>query len=149
MGILLIVLHVVICFILIAVILLQAGRGQGLAGPSFTAGSVQSLFGTRAADFLTKATTVSAILFLFTCIGLDVIETQKSKSLFEKRAASSAAPIDAQQIQKVLEKIKAGENVLPQAAPAKNQQAAAPSKEASAKAPAAASVPAPTPAKKS
>ena len=142
MGTLLIVVHVVICFILIAVILLQAGRGQGLAGPSFTAGSVQSLFGTRAADFLTKATTVSAILFLFTCIGLDVIETQKSKSLFERRAASSAAPIDAQQIQKVLEKIKAGEDVLPQAAPA-------PPKEEPAKGPAAASVPASTAAKKS
>ena len=120
MGILLIVVHVVICFILIAVILLQAGRGQGLAGPSFTAGSVQSLFGTRAADFLTKATTVAAILFLFTCIGLDVIETQKSKSLFERRRMSPVASVDAQQIQKVLEKIKAGENVLPRAAPEKN-----------------------------
>ena len=121
MGILLIIVHVVICFILIAVILLQAGRGQGLAGPSFTAGSVQSLFGTRAADFLTKATTVAAILFLFTCIGLDVIETQKSKSLFERRRTPPVASVDAQQIQKVLEKIKAGETVLPQAAPSKKE----------------------------
>ena len=152
MGIVLIVLHVIICFILIAVILLQAGRGQGLAGPSFTAGSVQSLFGTRAADFLTKATTVSAILFLFTCIGLDVIETQKSKSLFERRTAPSAAPIDAQQIQKVLEKIKAGENVLPQAAPAKNPSPAPRGEAAKVPAPApapAAPSPVKSPAKKS
>lgn len=127
MGILLTAVHVVICFILIAVILLQAGRGQGLAGPSFTAGNVQSLFGTRAADFLTKATTVSAILFLFTCIGLDIFETQKSRSLFERRRpATSAQSIDAQQIQKVLEKIKAGETVIPGLPEAKRNPPAAP-----------------------
>lgn len=105
MGIVLTVIHVVICFILSAVILLQAGRGQGLASSSMSTGGVQSLFGTRTADFLTKATTVSAILFLFTCIGLDVIETRASRSLFE--AKRPAAPVDVQQIQKVLEKIKA------------------------------------------
>ena len=111
MQILLVIVHVVICFILIAVILLQAGKGQGLAGASFSAGNVQSLFGTRAADFLTKATTVSAILFLFTCIGLDILETQRSKSLFERKRP--AVPMDVQQIQKVLEKIKTGEAVIP------------------------------------
>lgn len=101
----LVAVHVLICFVLIAVILLQAGRGQGLSGASFSGGGVQSLFGTRAADFLTKATTVSAILFLFTCIGLDIMEARKSRSLFE--AGRPAAPVDVQQIQKVLEKIKA------------------------------------------
>lgn len=113
MSILLVVLHVAICFILIAVILLQAGRGQGLTGSSFSGGGVQSLFGTRTADFLTKATTVSAILFLFTCIGLDIVETQRSRSLFE--AKRPAAPVDVREIQKVLEKIKAEEKVKPQA----------------------------------
>lgn len=111
MSILLTVLHVLICFILIVVILLQAGRGQGLAGSNFAGGNVQSLFGTRAGDFLTKATTVSAVLFLFTCIGLDIVETQKSKSLFDRR--QPASPVDVQQIQKVLEKIKAGEMLTP------------------------------------
>ena len=82
MTILLIVLHVIICLILIAVILLQAGRGQGLTGGSFAASGVQSLFGTRAADVLAKVTTGAAILFLFTCIGLDVLETRQSRSLF-------------------------------------------------------------------
>lgn len=113
MFILLIILHVTICLILIAVILLQAGRGQGLTGSSFTGSGVQSLFGTRTADFLTKATTVSAILFLFTCIGLDIVETERSRSLFE--AKRPAAPVDVQQIQKVLEKIKAEEKTKPKA----------------------------------
>ena len=113
MFIFLIVVHVIICFVLIAVILLQAGRGQGLTGASFSGGGVQSLFGTRTADFLTKATTVSAIFFLFTCIGLDVIETQRSRSLFE--AKRPAAPVDVREIQKVLEKIKAEEQARPKA----------------------------------
>lgn len=105
MQILLTVLHVIVCFILILVILLQAGRGQGLAGASFTGGGVQSLLGTRTADFLTKATTTAAILFLFTCIGLDLMEARKSRSLFD--AQRPVAPVDVQQIQEALDKIKA------------------------------------------
>lgn len=123
MSILLVVLHVMICFVLIAVILLQAGRGQGLTGSSFTGGGVQSLFGTRTADFLTKATTVSAILFLFTCIGLDILETQRSRSLFEEKRP--AVPVDVRQIQKVLEKIKEEKKSKPQeVAPAEKPKAA-------------------------
>ena len=138
MTILLVVVHVTICFILIAVILLQAGRGQGLTGSSFTGSGVQSLFGTRAADFLTKATTVSALLFLFTCIGLDIVETRRSKSLFETKRP--AAPVDVQQIQKVLEKIKAEGQ-----APSKAQQPALPVKEAKQLQPQKVSAPAPAP----
>jgi len=108
LGILLTCVHVVACFLLIIVILLQAGRGQGLASASFGSGNVQSLFGTRAGDFLTKATTVAAILFLVTCISLDIIEAQKSKSLL--RASQGASPIDIDQIKKALENVKA-ENV--------------------------------------
>lgn len=107
MMILLITVHVIVCLILILVILLQAGRGQGLAGPSFASGNVQSLFGTRAADFLTKATSVAAIFFLFTCIGLDIIESRKSRSLLE--GVQRPAPIDMETIKKALEKAKSDE----------------------------------------
>ena len=105
MTIFLTVIHVVVCFVLILVILLQAGRGQGLAGPSFASGNVQSLFGTRAADFLTKATSVSAICFLFTCVGLDFIESRKSRSLLEMPRQN--VPLDMDTIKKALEKVKA------------------------------------------
>ncbi len=98
------VLHVLVCFILILVILLQAGRGQGLTGPTFGSGDVDSLFGTRAADFLTKATSVAAICFLLTCIGLDYLEAQKSRSLLE--GPRRTAPLDIEQIKKALEKVK-------------------------------------------
>ena len=107
MTIILTILHVFVCFTLIAVILLQAGRGQGLTGASFGSGNVQSLFGTRAADFLSKATSVVAICFLFTCIGLDFLEAQKSRSLLD--LPSQTAPLDVDAIKKALEKVASEE----------------------------------------
>lgn len=80
MVILLVTVHVFVCFFLIAVILLQAGRGQGLSWGVF-GGTPQSIFGTKTATFLTRVTTVCASIFLLSCIALNVIETQKSKSL--------------------------------------------------------------------
>ncbi|MFH1799482.1 MAG: preprotein translocase subunit SecG [Candidatus Omnitrophota bacterium] len=106
MNILVVCLHVIVCLVLIVVILLQAGRGQGLTGASF-GGNVQSLLGTKASSFLTKATSVCAILFLFTCIGLNVLEVQKSRSLF--KSPKSQAPLDIEQIKKTLEKMKQAE----------------------------------------
>jgi len=107
MSILITIVHIAVCFILILVILLQAGRGQGLTGSSFGSGNVQSLFGTRAGDVLSKATTIAAICFLFTCIGLNFIETRKSKSLLELGRQQQATPLDVDQIKKALEKVKA------------------------------------------
>lgn len=104
MTIFLTILHIIVCFILILVILLQAGRGQGLASSSFGSGNVQTLFGTRAADFLTKATTVAAICFLLTSIGLDFLEARKSRSLLE---GQMAVPADYEKIKEALAKVKA------------------------------------------
>ena len=103
MNILVVSIHILVCFVLIIVILLQAGRGQGLTGSSFGGGNVQSLFGTKASSFLTKATSVCAILFLFTCIGLNIIEIQKSSSLFKSPNAKTS--LDVEQIKKALAKI--------------------------------------------
>jgi preprotein translocase subunit SecG len=105
MTILLTIIHIVVCFFLIAVILLQAGKGQGLAGAAFGGGNVDSLLGTKGADFLTKVTTVAAIGFMVTCLGLSILETQKSRSLL--KTGQNSAPIDIDQIKKALEKVKA------------------------------------------
>lgn len=103
MTIFLTIIHIIVCFVLIGVILLQAGRGQGLTGASF-GGNVQSLFGTKGSIFLQKATTVSAIFFMVTCLGLSILETQRSRSLLE--SGRTSAPIDIDQIQRALEKVK-------------------------------------------
>jgi preprotein translocase subunit SecG len=127
MNILVVCIHVVVCLVLIIVILLQAGRGQGLTGASFGGGNVQSLFGTKASSFLTKATSVCAILFLFTCIGLNILEVQKSRSLF--KTPQSKAPLDVEQIKKTLEKMKQADKT----GAAAKAKAAIPSKEEAAK----------------
>jgi preprotein translocase subunit SecG len=77
---LIIVIHIIACLILIAAILLQSGRGGGLAG-LFSAGTSQTIFGARASTFLTRTTTAAAIAFLLTCISLTVFSSRKVKSL--------------------------------------------------------------------
>jgi len=65
-------LHIVVCIGLMASILLQSGKGGGLAG-TFGAGSSQTLFGGRgAATFLSRATTALAVTFFLTSLTLGV-----------------------------------------------------------------------------
>lgn len=77
---LILVFHVLICIFLVVAILLQAGKGADL-GAAFGAGSSQSLFGARgAATFLTKLTTVVAILFLATSLTLATLHKDRSQN---------------------------------------------------------------------
>ncbi len=82
MYIFLIVVHVIVCFVLIATILLQAGRGGGLT-EAFS-GETQSVLGTQAPAVLKKATEVSAIVFLITSLVLGIVTARRGKSLFER-----------------------------------------------------------------
>ncbi len=77
------VIHLLACLILIAVILLQAGRGGGFSD-TFGGGAAQSLFGTRGTVYLTRATTLFAILFMSTSIGLSVLSLRRGRSLMEQ-----------------------------------------------------------------
>ena len=63
------IFHVLICLFLVVTVLLQAGKGGGLAG-SIGGGSASSsvLGGRTAATFLTKATTVLATAFMLSCL---------------------------------------------------------------------------------
>ncbi len=66
----LVTLHIIICALLIAVIMLQSGEAADLAGAFGGAGS-QTAFGPRgAATFLSKATTWCAIMFMLTSMAL-------------------------------------------------------------------------------
>jgi preprotein translocase subunit SecG len=61
---LLYIVYIVVCIFLIVVVLLQHGKGADI-GVSLGAGSSQTVFGARGAgNFLTKLTTVSAVLFM-------------------------------------------------------------------------------------
>lgn len=119
MIIFLVTLHVFVCLFLIAVILLQAGRGQGLSWGVF-GGSPQSIFGTKTASFLTRVTTVCASVFLISCIILNIIETRKSKSLV---APPAVTKVDLDKIKQALD--EATERTKAQTAPAAEAAATA------------------------
>jgi preprotein translocase subunit SecG len=90
---LLMALHVLICFLLVISVLLQAGKGGGLSG-SFGTGGSQALFGGRgAATFFSKATVVLGALFFVSSLGLAMISTQVGvrRSLVQE-AAKRANP---------------------------------------------------------
>src|ERR1700688_4670487 len=65
-------LHVLVCFVLVIVIMLQSGNAADLAGAFGGEGS-QTAFGPRgAATFLSRATTWCAIVFMMTSLTLSV-----------------------------------------------------------------------------
>jgi preprotein translocase subunit SecG len=77
---LLVFVHVVVCLFLIIVVLLQSGKAADLAGAFGGMGS-QTAFGPRgSATLLSKATTISAILFMLTSISLSIVATRSSGS---------------------------------------------------------------------
>ncbi|MGA8101396.1 MAG: preprotein translocase subunit SecG [Candidatus Acidiferrales bacterium] len=68
----LVAVHIMVCFVLILVIMLQSGSAADLAGAFGGAGS-QTAFGPRgAATLLSKATTWCAIMFMVTSFTLSV-----------------------------------------------------------------------------
>lgn len=85
-------LHVIVCIILILVVLLQSGKGADLAS-AFGGGATQTAFGSRGpASFLSKMTTVAAIIFMVTSIALSTITTKRegAKSILETTSGTKA-----------------------------------------------------------
>ena len=85
---LVIAIHVLVSLVLIAVILLQAGRGGGLS-ESFGGSSTQTIFGTKTSLFLTRATAASAIIYIITCLALGVMTSHRGRSLVAKGGIAS------------------------------------------------------------
>ena len=80
MIILLVIVHVIVCLFLICVVLLQQGKSADLAGAFGGQGS-QTAFGPRgAANLLTRLTTWSAVIFMFTSIALTIAMSHSTAS---------------------------------------------------------------------
>src|SRR6476659_2138463 len=78
MMILLTIIHVLVCVFLIIVVLLQSGKAADLAGAFGGMGS-QTAFGPRgSATLLSKATTISAVLFMVTSLTLSILATRSA-----------------------------------------------------------------------
>lgn len=75
------IIHIFVCFILIIAVLLQSGKSADLAGAFGGVGS-QTVFGPRgAATILSKATTICAILFMLTSLGLWILSAKGTSSV--------------------------------------------------------------------
>jgi preprotein translocase subunit SecG len=93
----LVTLHILICFLLVIVVLLQSGKAADLAGAFGGAGS-QTAFGPRgAATFLSKATTWCAIMFMVTSMTMVLRQSRLQGgsigSIFERMGTK---PVPAQ-----------------------------------------------------
>ncbi|MCU0564780.1 MAG: preprotein translocase subunit SecG [Desulfobacterales bacterium] len=103
MTVFLVIIHVIVCVALIMIVLLQTGKGADI-GAAFGGGGSNTLFGTSGAStFLSKATTVAAIVFMITSLTLAYLSSQRQTSsvvteapAVETRAAETApAPAPA------------------------------------------------------
>ena len=92
-------IHLVVCLVLVAVVLVQSGKGGGLTGGAF-GGSAQTVFGGRGAtDFITRATMVLAGTFFLTSLVLALMSSggQRTRSLIQEQARQASPAVPAPQ----------------------------------------------------
>ena len=76
------VIHSLVAVSIVALILLQQGKGAD-AGASFGGGASNTVFGSLgAAPFLTKLTAILAVVFFMTSLGLAVLANNAAKKTF-------------------------------------------------------------------
>ncbi len=100
-----IIIHIVVAVALILIVLLQTGKGAGM-GAAFGGGSSQTLFGgAGASTFLSRLTTIAAIVFMLTSLGLayfsghratrSVMSQMPAPTTEQTERAPSEAPVQA------------------------------------------------------
>lgn len=73
----LLVLFIPVCFALIAIVLLQVGKGAGFGGAFGAGGGTQTVFGARAGTFFTKLTAWLAAVFMCLALAMAVISSKR------------------------------------------------------------------------
>ncbi|MGH7342436.1 MAG: preprotein translocase subunit SecG [Candidatus Rokuibacteriota bacterium] len=97
MNALVIAIHLLACLILVAVVLLQHGKGADI-GSAFGGGASQTVFGGRGAgNFLTKLTAGAAVAFMLTSLTLSYFTAPTSliDELADEEEQSAPAPESA------------------------------------------------------
>ena len=95
---LIVIVHVLVCFLMIGAILLQSGKGAEI-GASF-GGSSQTVFGSRGpANFLSKFTVAVAAVFMVTSFTLAILAKQQNFAStvidMQQKSAPATTPADA------------------------------------------------------
>ena len=92
----LMILFILVCFAMVVAVLLQAGKGQGLAGTFGGPGAGGTVFGGRgAASFLSKATAILATLYLFLSLLIGYVyksETEVQRNSLIQQEVEQTAP---------------------------------------------------------
>ncbi len=86
------VIHIIVCFALILIVLLQTGKGAAM-GAAF-GGASQTIFGSSGpAGFLGKLTAGAAVIFMLTSLSLAYLSHRPGKTIFDKTPAPATRPI--------------------------------------------------------
>lgn len=94
----LVAVEIIVSILLMIVILMQSSKGGGLAG-TFGSSSMGTVFGVRrTADFLSRATTILATVFLALCLIINIFylpgATDGAESIIQSGNPTSApAPV--------------------------------------------------------
>lgn len=97
-------IHIIVCIGLIIIVLLQADKGEGLAG-AFGGGASSTVFGERGAGgFMSNLTTGMAVVFMITSLIISVWvprwqEADKNAAPAIELSSPSAAPMSSAPIQ--------------------------------------------------
>jgi len=96
------VLHIVACLVLVAVVLLQRGKGADM-GAMLGGGGANTVFGARGAgNFLTRVTAACAVVFMVTSLSLSYLgQTVAEDLIFDEEAVEEPAPGAAGGLQEV------------------------------------------------
>jgi preprotein translocase subunit SecG len=83
------IVHVLMCFAIIAIVLLQSGKGADI-GSAFGGAGSQAVFGSMGTPtLLGKITTVVAIVFTLTSFSLALLGGERASSVIREPAAAA------------------------------------------------------------
>ncbi len=92
MKLILIFVHVTVCLAMILIVLVQKSKGTEM-GAAF-GGSSQTVFGsTGATPFLHKVTTLTAIIFMITSLGLSIFFSRGTTTSVMEGVKQTKAPV--------------------------------------------------------
>lgn len=101
---LVVVVHVVIAVALVGLVLIQQGKGAD-AGAAFGGGASQTVFGSQGSgSFLTRMTTLLAVVFFVTSFSLAIFAKQRAEvagqagiPVVQESPEASDAPVDMEE----------------------------------------------------
>ncbi|MFL1467846.1 preprotein translocase subunit SecG [Marinobacter sp. DUT-3] len=101
---LVVVVHVVIAVALVGLVLIQQGKGAD-AGAAFGGGASQTVFGSQGSgSFLTRMTTLLAVVFFVTSFSLAIFAKQRAEvageagiPVVQESSEASDAPVDMEE----------------------------------------------------